>query len=120
MRMRRLLPVLGLVATTLCSCLAGPQQLRRSVDDWDHALYVQNPWLDAGLWVVPVIPIASLAGGLVDCLVVNPIFVWGSDAWDCNGTGFKHHDPVPDTWCDSVLLERGRWLRTEKHDDDGK
>lgn len=117
MRTRRLLPILALVTSTLSSCMAGPQQMRRSVDDWDHALYVESPWLDAGLWILPVIPLASCAGQLVDCLIVNPIFFWGSDAWDGNGTGYKHQSPVPDEWTNSVIAERGRWLRVEKHDD---
>jgi hypothetical protein len=116
MRLRRLLPLSGLCAATLASCFAGPHQLRRSVDDWDQRLYVESPWLDAGLWIVPVIPALSLVAGVADFLVVDPYFFWGSDAWDGNGTGFEPARTEADVRMPSLVSDRSRWLRREKHD----
>lgn len=115
MRLRRLLPLFGLCAT-LAACFAGPHQLRRSVDDWDQRLYVESPWLDAGLWVVPVIPALSLLAGAADFLIVDPYYFWGQDAWDGNGTGFEPAPTDPDTWAGSLMSDRTRWLRIENHD----
>ncbi len=113
---RSQLPLLGLVATTFASCFAGPHQLRRSVDDWDHRTYVASPWLDVGLWVVPVIPLMKIGAFVGDTLVGDPIAFWGGDAWDGNGTGFQHDCIGAERWSESLLLERSRWTRYEEHD----
>ena len=80
-----------IAATTLgiAGCSSGPSQLSRSVDDWDNQLYVQSPWMDSILHLVPVIPVMKLAGGTVDLLFINPWYFWTDDAWDSKGTGFK-------------------------------
>ncbi|MBM4060597.1 MAG: hypothetical protein FJ265_05810 [Planctomycetes bacterium] len=114
MRHCRLLPLLALAS--LGSCFAGPHQLRRSVDDWDRRLYVQSPWLDVGLWIVPVIPAATLLAWAGDFLLCDAVSFWGGDAWDGNGTGFVHARVEPDEWYESLVFDRGRWLRVEKHD----
>ncbi len=113
---RPLLPLLGLAAVTLTSCLAGPHQLRRSVDDWDHRTYVESPWLDVGLWIVPVIPVASICAAVGDFLIVDPVFFWGSDAWDGAGTGFEHYRVHANLWAESLLSDRSKWTRVEQHD----
>ena len=113
MRSRLALPFL--FAATLSSCLAGPHQLRRTVDDWDHRLYVQSPWLDAGLWVIPVVPITWVLAAAGDFLVTDAVAFWLDDAWDCAGTGFRHL-PVdaPGGQVESLLRERSRWTRSER------
>ena len=99
----------------LCSCAAGPHQLRRSVDDWDQKIYVNSPWLNAAMWVVPVYP-ALLAGATaVDFAVTDPYFFWFGDAWNGNGTGYRHLEvDYTRGWVDSVLADDSRWLRSEK------
>ncbi len=70
--MRKIAMALALLgATSLTGCLAGPHQLSRTVDDWDHKLYVENVWVDAALWVVPVIPIAKFAASIGDFFVTD-------------------------------------------------
>lgn len=85
---------LVLAAVSLCatSCLAGPHQLRRTVDDWDNRLYVESPWLDGILHVVPVIPLATAVAFVGDFLVGDAIAFWTDDAWQSSGsgTGFEH------------------------------
>jgi len=83
-----------LVAATLScgltSCFAGPHQLRRSVDDWDHKLYVNSPWIDAVLWVVPVFELANWVAWVGDFIVTDGYTFWFKDAWDGKGTGYEH------------------------------
>jgi len=75
---------------SLGACSAGPQQLQRSVDDWDRELYVQKPLLDGLLHVVPVIPLAQFGAMIGDFLVINPYHFWLEDVWDGKGTNFEH------------------------------
>lgn len=107
----------GLLLSTLAltSCAAGPHQLRRSVDDWDQKTYVNSPWLNAAMWVVPVYP-ALHAGALVgDFLITDPYHFWLDDAWDGNGTGFVHLDiECPDGFVESLLADRSGWQRVAK------
>jgi len=113
MRTRLALPLL--FAATLSSCLAGPHQLRRTVDDWDHRLYVQSPWLDAGLWVVPVMPVAWVVAAVGDFLVADAAAFWLDDAWDGAGTGYRFLAvEAPDGHVDSLLRERSGWTRSER------
>lgn len=89
--MKRIATLLLLAgATALGSCAAGPQQLQRSVDDWDRELYVNNPRIDGVLYFIPVIPIIKYAAALGDFFIVNPYHFWGDDVWDNQGTNFEH------------------------------
>ena len=89
----RLLAVVA--AATLPSCLAGPNQLGRSVDDWDQRLYTNSPWWNATLWVIPVIPVAAIGAFVCDTLVGNAHAFWFRDAWAGDGTGFRSADFAP-------------------------
>jgi hypothetical protein len=99
----------------LSACAAGPHQLRRSIDDWDHKSYVNSPWWNAALWVVPVFPLCYAGAFVGDFLVTDPWAFWLEDAWDGKGTGFEH---LPVQWTDgrmtSLWLERTGWTRIEK------
>jgi hypothetical protein len=109
MRSRLALPFL--LAATLGSCFAGPHQLGRSVDDWDHSLYVQSPWLDASLWFVPVFPVTKLVAMVSDFFVTDAVAFWFGDAWDCAGTGYEWLPVEPtDGYVESLLRPRARWI----------
>jgi hypothetical protein len=104
-----------LLATTLSSCFAGPHQLRRSVDDWDHKTYVNSPWFNAALWVVPVLPICNVLAWTGDFLICDAYAFWIHDAWDGKGTGFQHMEVIAvDGKVGSLLLDRAEWTRVEK------
>ena len=108
--MRKL--ALGLVllfSVSLTSCFAGPHQLRRTVDDWDNKMFVENVWIDAALWF-GVIPLASLGASIGDLFVTDAVNFWGTDAWSGeNGAGYKHHDVGAARNAHS-LLDDGKWL----------
>jgi hypothetical protein len=110
--MRRFAVALLLVGSlALSSCLAGPHQLKRSVDDWDQKMYVQSPWIDAVLWIVPVFPIAHFIAGIGDFLIVDAYAFWFKDAWDGKGTGFKHYEVTPtDGAMRSLLIDDAKFL----------
>lgn len=103
------------VITTLGGCLAGPHQLRRSVDDWDHKQYVNTPLWNGILWIVPVWPAAFAGAFAFDFLVTDPYAFWFHDLWDGRGTGFEH---LPVEWTDgrmeSLMLDRSRWTRVSR------
>jgi hypothetical protein len=107
--------LLVLSTATLAGCAAGPHQLRRSIDDWDHKSYVNSPWWNAALWVVPVFPVCYAGAFVGDFLITDPWAFWGEDAWDGKGTGFEH---LPVLWTDgrmnSLWMERTGWTRIEK------
>ena len=110
---RRLLVLAALAATTtLGGCLAGPHQLRRSVDDWDHKQYVDTPRWNGILWIVPVWPALTAAAFAFDFLVTDPYAFWCGDLWDGHGTGFEHK---PVEWTDgrmqSLMIDSTRWTR---------
>lgn len=106
---------LCVVVLSLSSCLAGPRQLLRSVDDWDQRSYVQNPWLNVGMWVVPVFPLCFAGAAVGDFCVGNVVAFWGDDAWDNEGTGFRHLEVLaPDGQNESLLDERSGWLKVRK------
>ena len=89
--MRKL--ALGLVflfSVSLTSCFAGPHQLSRSVDDWDGKTYVESPWINAALWILPI-PAMKFGAKIGDMLVTDAVTFWGTDAWNGeNGAGFVH------------------------------
>lgn len=83
------LALLGSVAFT--SCMAGPHQLKRTVDDLDRKVYVQSPWLDAVLWIVPVFPLAHFGASIGDFFITDAYAFWFKDAFGGKGgTGFDH------------------------------
>ena len=110
--MKRSLVTLALGMTLfLGSCMAGPHQLRRSLDDFDQKLYIQNPWLDGVLWVVPVFPIGMFIAQIGDFFIGDAYSFWFKDAWDMKGTGFTHFNPTPtDGTMKSLLLDDGKFL----------
>ena len=107
---------LGALATlSLTSCSAGPHQLRRSVDDWDHKLYVNSPWLDGVLWFIPVIPLAAFVGMVGDFFITDAYSFWFHDAWDGKGTGYEHLKvDAPDGKMGSLLMDGSSWLQVKK------
>ena len=107
--MRKLAFALFLLASlALSSCLAGPHQVRRSVDDWDHRMYVESPFVNGVLWVVPVMELTYLGAVIVDFFVVDAYSFWFHDAWDGKGTGFRHLEVTPtDGAMDSLLVDDG-------------
>lgn len=99
----------------LASCAAGPHQLRRTIDDWDHQTYVNSPWFNAAMWAVPVYPALLAGAAVLDFTITDPYFFWLGDAWDGKGTGFQHVDVEwTDGHLDSLLSDRGRWMRKER------
>lgn len=104
-----------LLALPFAACAAGPHQVRRSVDDWDHNLYVNSPWLDAALWVVPVIPVATVGAFVIDFCVTDAWAFWFGDAWDGAGTGYQHLFVEPtDGRVGSLMMDRSGWTKIEK------
>lgn len=117
--MRRIALALCLIAGVgLTSCYAGPHQLRRTVDDWDQKMYVDSPWLNAVLWVVPVFPVLDFAAGIGDFFVTDAYAFWFKDAWDGKGTAFQHYQVQPASGEDggtmkSLLMDDGKFLKIE-------
>lgn len=112
---RRATALALLLAVPFAGCAAGPHQLRRTIDDWDHNLYVNSPWVAAALWVVPVIPVATAGAWVIDFLVTDPWVFWFDDAWDNAGTGYVHLFVQPtDGQVQSLLIDRSGWTRVQK------
>ncbi|MEM7202819.1 MAG: hypothetical protein AAF628_21345 [Planctomycetota bacterium] len=112
--MRKLIAALLISCCLWSGCASGPHQLRRTVDDWDHQLYVESPWLNAVLMIVPVIPIAGFLGGVGDFLIGDAYSFWFKDAWDGKGTGFVHFNPkATDGAMKSLLLDDGKFLEVK-------
>ncbi|MCA8974542.1 MAG: hypothetical protein KDC98_07455 [Planctomycetes bacterium] len=111
--MRKFLAPLAAVVTALSftSCAAGPHQLMRTVDDWDQKTYINSPWLNAAMWVVPVIPLLHFGAGVGDFFVGDAYHFWFKDAWDMKGTGFKHADQVPTDGQVGSLIGDGSFLK---------
>lgn len=100
----------------LAGCVVGPHQLRRSVDDWDHKCYVNSPWWNVALWLVPVFPTFHVGAMVGDFLITDPWAFWFEDAWDGTGTGFRHLEV---SWTDgsmgSLMSERTGWTKIDRH-----
>ena len=112
--MKRILLLLAVAALILPACAAGPHQLQRSVDDWDHEMYVENPLLDGVLYVIPVIPIAKYVAAIGDFLIVDAYSFWVEDLWDGKGTGFKHYEVTPtDGAMGSLLNDDAGFLQVD-------
>ncbi len=113
--MRKLGIVLALLLCfSFTSCAAGPHQLQRSVDDWDREMYVDSPWLNGVLWLVPVIPLATIVAAVGDFVVTDGYTFWIEDAFTGQGgTGFVHATPDQTRYMNSLLSDDGTWLRIE-------
>ena len=106
---------LGAMALGMTSCLAGPHQLRRSVDDWDRKMYINSPWLNGVLWVIPVFPLANMLAFTGDFLVTDAYAFWLHDAWDGKGTGFEFLEiEAPDGSMSSLMSEGSGWLQVRE------
>lgn len=102
----------SIAAVSLSSCLAGPHQLRRTVDDWDHKMYVNSPWIDAVMWVIPVWQIMGFGATIGDFLIGDAYAFWFKDAWDGKGTGFEHYKvDATDGKMSSLLNDGAGWLK---------
>lgn len=114
--MRKLIASLAVcvAALSFSSCSAGPHQLKRTVDDWDHKMYVDNPWLNGVLWFVPVFPLCHFGAGIGDFFVGDAYAFWFHDAWDQKGTGFKHADVAPTDGQVGSLMGDGKFLKVMK------
>jgi hypothetical protein len=104
-----------LLCLILCGCIAGPHQLRRSVDDWDQKIYVNSPWWNVALWIIPVYPVCHVTAIALDFAITDPYYFWFEDAWDGNGTGYRHLKvDWTDGWVDCLLSDRSGWTRSSK------
>ena len=92
--MRKIAIALGLgLALVLGGCLAGPHQLRRSLDDFDQKLYVDSPIIDGILWFpIPAFGIANYVAWIGDFFIDGYHF-WINDVWANEGAGFVHIEP---------------------------
>ncbi len=114
--MKKLATAVALAAcVSLSSCLSGPHQLVRTVDDWDQKVYIQSPWLNAVLYIIPVFPFAKFGAGIADFFVTDAYAFWFKDAWDNKGTGFEHYTQ---TWTDgrmkSLLSKDAGFIKIDK------
>lgn len=113
--MRKLGIVVALLACfSFTSCAAGPHQLRRSVDEWDQKMYVDSPWLDAVLWVVPVYPLAYMLAGIGDFIVTDGYTFWFVDAFGgARGTGYQYQSlDHPNGYMQS-MLDVSSWMHRD-------
>lgn len=113
--MRKIAIVLLLAVSGLfAGCSAGPHQLQRTVDDWDGKLYVDSPWINAVLWVVPVIPLARFGASIGDFFVTDAYAFWLNDAFGGKGgTGFRHKDIPAERTMGSLLRDDGKFLKID-------
>ena len=109
--------VLGALLTCfagLGSCIVGPHQLARTVDDWDRKMYVESPWLDAVLNIIPVVPLAKFGAGIGDFFITDAYAFWFKDAFSGEGgTGFDHWQDSSSKKMKSLLLDGGKFLEIE-------
>ena len=109
--------VLGALLTCfagLGSCIVGPHQLSRTVDDWDRKMYVESPWLNGALHFIPVIPIVGFFASVGDFFVVDAYSFWFKDAWDGKGTAFTHFTVKPvDGAMHSLMSDDGKFLEVK-------
>ncbi|GAB4152871.1 MAG: hypothetical protein Fur0037_21700 [Planctomycetota bacterium] len=105
----------AIASVSLSSCLAGPHQLRRTVDDWDHKMYVNNPWVDGVLWFLPVFWLLNFGAQIGDYFVGDAYAFWFHDAWDGKGTGYEHAKvDATDGKVSSLLNDGASWLKVDK------
>jgi hypothetical protein len=91
--------------------MVGPHQMSRTVDDWDRKLYVDSPWLDVVLNIIPVVPLAKVGAAIVDGLVGDLYTFWAKDAFGGKGgTGFVHWTDSANHTMKSLMLDDGKFL----------
>lgn len=102
----------ALLGVSLAGCWSGPQQLTRSVDDWNNQVYVDSPWINVFMhFPVPVFPVLGFVASIGDFLITNPIAFWGDDAWDSKGTAYRHWVVQPtDGEVHSLMMKDGDLL----------
>ncbi|MBK8099920.1 MAG: hypothetical protein IPK26_22690 [Planctomycetes bacterium] len=99
------------IAFSLTSCLAGPHQLRRTIDDWENKTYVNSPLLAVGMWIVPVFPLLTAGAMAGDFLITDPYAFWFRDIWSNSGTGYRHyHSEFTNGHMPSLLDPGVGWL----------
>lgn len=103
-------------ALLLSSCLAGPHQMRRSIDDWDHQMYANSPLLDGLLWIpVPLFPLLTGLALAGDAVTFDFYSFWFRDVWRGSGTGFEHlRVEAPAGKAFSLIGTDGAWFRVMK------
>ncbi len=86
---------LALVLCASLACMSGPRRLSRGWDDTVNGLYSGNAWVHGALLqdIIPVYTIVGIVMFIGDILILNPWYFWTDDAWDNDGTGFRHEDP---------------------------
>ena len=111
--MKKLCLALSLVAAvSLTACQSGPHQLRRTVDDWDQKMYIDNPWLNGVLYFIPVIPLVTFGAQIGDFFVTDAYAFWFKDAWDGKGTAFTHYTQTPtDGSMESLLIDESKFMQ---------
>jgi hypothetical protein len=114
--MKRIASALVLaVAASLTSCVSGPHQLARTVDDLDQKSYINSPWINAVLHIVPAFPLAKFGAAVGDFFVTDAYSFWFKDAWDNKGTGFEHFKQTyTDGKMHSMLSSDGGFLKIMK------
>ena len=115
--MRKFALALSLLAATAFSgCAAGPHQLQRSVDDWDRDLYVESPWINAVLWIVPVIPFSKFAASVGDFFVTDAYAFWINDAFSGEGgTNFRFAEVESKKSTGSLFFGDGEFLKIDEN-----
>ena len=110
--MRKIAIALGLaLALVAAGCAAGPQQLRRTVDDFDQKLYVDSPILDGILWFpIPAFPIANW-GAYIGDFFINCYHFWIEDVWANEGKGFVHIDPQGTKQLSSLMVDDSKFAQ---------
>ena len=110
--MRKLAVVLILLlAISITGCLAGPHQLTRTVDDWDHKNYVESPWMNGILNGFAVVPLAKMIAGFGDMLTGDLYAFWFRDAWSGKGgAGFNHAEVTHTDGAMSSMISDGKWM----------
>ena len=109
MRKTALIAVL-VAALPLAGCLAGPKQFYATVDDWDQQLYVDSPWFNGAMWLIPVVPAGRVGALIGDALIGNFYTFWFRDAFGGEGgTTVRYADIETKRSMKSLLRGDGRW-----------
>ncbi len=113
--MRKIAIALGLgLALVLGGCLAGPHQLRRTVDDFDQKLYVDSPIIDGILWFpIPAFYIGYWGASIGDFFLDGYHF-WIEDVWANEGKGFKHIDPQGSKIVYSLMRDESKFAQVSE------